>query len=277
MPNTRTVEVPHLGGITAAYQSAGPIDKSKPTVVLVNSMTTSSELYREQFKNKALTDMMNLVAIELLGHGQTRAKTDNWTYWDTAQMNLQVMEKLGIERAFALGTSQGGWVCVRMALLAPERIQGLIPMGTSLDSESERARELGCWNAPELIQPIISAWTTNDATPDFEPPDQYCDLLLDSGFGPDVKEEVKKFWIKEIKANYHGDDGRKRIRMAAINLKDRDSLLDRVWDIRCPVRWLHVSGPAISCWNGRQGLTRPRAPVTRCILLLAPRKGSSTC
>lgn len=66
---------------------------------------------------------MNLLAIEPLGHGQTRAhKTAHWTYWDTAMMNLQVMEKLGVERGFVLGTSQGGWVVVRMGLLAPERV-----------------------------------------------------------------------------------------------------------------------------------------------------------
>jgi homoserine acetyltransferase len=33
-----------------------------------------------------------------------------------------VMEKLGIEKAFVLGTSQGGWITVRMALLAPEKV-----------------------------------------------------------------------------------------------------------------------------------------------------------
>jgi pimeloyl-ACP methyl ester carboxylesterase len=91
MPNTQTIDVPHLGGISAAYQSSGPIDSSKPTLILVNSFTTSSELYADAFKNPELTDVMNLVAIELLGHGQTRAKTENWTYWDTAIMNLQGM------------------------------------------------------------------------------------------------------------------------------------------------------------------------------------------
>jgi pimeloyl-ACP methyl ester carboxylesterase len=126
MSNTRTVQVPHLGGITAAYQtpsSQPAIDQSKPTLILVNSFTTSSELYRSQYDNKVLTDAMNLISIELLGHGQTRTKRENWTYWDTAEMNLQVMEKLGIKKAFVLGTSQGGWICTRMALLAPERVR----------------------------------------------------------------------------------------------------------------------------------------------------------
>jgi pimeloyl-ACP methyl ester carboxylesterase len=124
MPNTKTVEVPHLGGITAAYQTSGDIEKSTPTVVLINSFTTSSELYRDAFVNKELTSVMNLISIELLGHGQTRAhKAQHWTYWDTAIMNLQVLEKLGIEKAFVLGTSQGGWVTVRMALLAPDNVR----------------------------------------------------------------------------------------------------------------------------------------------------------
>jgi pimeloyl-ACP methyl ester carboxylesterase len=123
MPNTKTVDVAHLGGITAAYQASGPIDSSKPTLVLVNSFTTSSELYRDAYTNTELTSVMNLISIELLGHGQTRAhKAQHWTYWDTAIMNLQVMEKLGIEKAFVLGTSQGGWITVRMALLAPEKV-----------------------------------------------------------------------------------------------------------------------------------------------------------
>jgi pimeloyl-ACP methyl ester carboxylesterase len=128
MPSTQTVNVPHLGGITAAYQSSRSVDKSKPTLVLVNSFTTSSELYADALKNRDLTNVMNLVAIELLGHGQTVAhETENWTYWDTAIMNLQVMEALGIDQAFVLGTSQGGWVTVRMALLRPDKVGLKIP------------------------------------------------------------------------------------------------------------------------------------------------------
>ena len=37
-------------------------------------------------------------------------------------MNLQVMEELGIKKAFAMGTSQGGFIVVRMALLDPEKV-----------------------------------------------------------------------------------------------------------------------------------------------------------
>lgn len=122
MPNTKTVHVPHLGGIDAAYQMPQAYDASKPTLVLVNSFTTSSELYQSQYQNKKLTEAMNLLSIELLGHGQTRTKSEQFTYWDTAMMNIQVMDALGVKKAFVLGTSQGGWITARMALLAPDKV-----------------------------------------------------------------------------------------------------------------------------------------------------------
>lgn len=120
--NTKTIRVPHLGGIDAAYQMPREYDPAKPTVVMINAFTMSSELYREQFDNTELADQMNLIAIELLGHGQTRTTRTHWTYWDTAEMNLQVLDALKIDRAFVLGTSQGGWVTVQMALLRPEKV-----------------------------------------------------------------------------------------------------------------------------------------------------------
>lgn len=124
MAATTTIQVPHLGGITAGYRLSGDkVDPAKPTVVLINSMCTTVSLYDAQFNSKTLTDAVNLLAIEPLGHGSTSCPAEHFTYWDTAIMALQVMDKLGVEKAFALGTSQGGWMVTRMALLAPERVR----------------------------------------------------------------------------------------------------------------------------------------------------------
>lgn len=251
MPNTKTVRVPHLGGIDAAYQMPHPYDAAKPTLCLVNSFTTSSELYKGQYADKSLTNAMNLIAIELLGHGQTRTSSENFTYWDTAIMNVQVLEALGIagegKKVFVLGTSQGGWITVRMALVAPHLITGIIPLGTSMDYESERTRSLGCWNGPDDLKTTIAECTSNEATPEFEPSEAYCNFLIDIGFGKgDVTpKDTRDYWVKEIKANYRGDEGRRRMRMAAINLAERDGLHSRLWDVRCPVLWLHGTSDAV--------------------------------
>lgn len=109
MAATTTVEVPHLGGTTAGYKlSSNTCDASKPTLVMINSMCTMASLYKAQFADPALTDTMNLLAIEPLGHGSTSCPSEHFTYWDSAIVALQVMDKLGIRKAFTLGTSQDG-------------------------------------------------------------------------------------------------------------------------------------------------------------------------
>lgn len=116
--------VPHLGGVDVGYRlSSEAVEVSKPTLVLLNPFTTTADYYLPEFKNKALTDQLNLIAIEPLGHGRTRSrKTESFNYWDSAVVALQLLDTLGIDQCFALGTSQGGWIATRMALLAPERV-----------------------------------------------------------------------------------------------------------------------------------------------------------
>lgn len=127
MPNTESIRVPHLGGIDVAYQMPREYDSTKPTVVLVNSFITGSELFRPQYNDRRLTDNMNLLSIEPLGHGETRTSREYWTYWDSVEMNFQVLDILGIDKAFILGSSQGGWIAVMMALLRPDKVFNTLP------------------------------------------------------------------------------------------------------------------------------------------------------
>ena len=48
--------------------------------------------------------------------------------------------------------------------------------------------------------------------------------------------------MNELTCEIMIDDGRRRARMAAINLRERDGLHGRLFDVKCPVMWLHVSG-----------------------------------
>ena len=112
----RTVTVPHLGTSSIGHRFSRPYDSSRPTLVMVNSFTTSVELYRPQFAHAELAQTANLLAIEPYGHGETRSPYEHFTYWDTAHANLQLLDALGISEAFVLGTSQGGWVAARMAM-----------------------------------------------------------------------------------------------------------------------------------------------------------------
>ena len=153
----QTVTVPHLGSSAIGYKFGKPYDASLPTLVLVNSFTTSVEQYRPQFADEQLSAAANLLALEPYGHGQTRASYEQFTYWDSAIANLQVLDALGISEAFVLGTSQGGWIAARMAMLAPGTVKGIMPLGTSMDFESQRSRDLGCWDGISFCTPAIDA------------------------------------------------------------------------------------------------------------------------
>ena len=136
MTTRPTVHIPHLGGIDVSYQKPDyPHDANKPTLVLLHSFMTTSDLYSPQFEDEEITKAANLIAIDLLGHGQTRINDksgggagENFTYWDSAIMIIQAMQALGVEKYFVLGTSQGGFVAVRMALLAPKKVVGSFPL-----------------------------------------------------------------------------------------------------------------------------------------------------
>lgn len=108
-----------------------------------------------------------------------------------------------------------------------------------MDCESERSRQLQCWDGPAIVTGFVNQWTSDIATPNFEPDTAYCDALIGVSLN-DCSTEKCDFWRKTIKDNYRGDDGRRRIRMAGINLAERGGLHLRVSDIRCPVLWLHV-------------------------------------
>jgi hypothetical protein len=46
------IQVPHLGGIEAAYQFAAEHDYKKPTIILVHSFMTTGDLYQGQFDKR---------------------------------------------------------------------------------------------------------------------------------------------------------------------------------------------------------------------------------
>ena len=242
--SVRTVTVPHLGTSTIGYRFGREYDAALPTLVMVNSFSTSSALYRPQFDDPALAGVANLLAIELYGHGQTRAGYEQFTYWDSAIANLEVLDALGIPEAFVLGTSQGGWVAARMAILAPDRVKGVLPLGTSMDFESPRSRERGCWDGIAFCTPSVDA-LAEPVGDEWVVPGEFVDAVLEAGMGDRVTEDDRVFWHAEHQRNYTGDAGRHRLRVATINLRDRDGLHARLDGVRCPVLWLQGTADTV--------------------------------
>src|SRR2546423_5475618 len=227
MSDTETITVPHLGTSTIGYRFGKAYDASLPTLVMVNSYTPSGEQYRPRFADETLPAPANLLAIEPYGHGQTRASYEQFTYWDSAIANLQVLDALDIPEAFVLGTSQGGWIAARMAMLAPGTVKGIMPLGTSMDFESQRSRDLGCWDGISFCTPAIDA-LAEPVVDDCVIPVELVDAVLKEGLGEDVPPGERAFWHAADQKNYTGDAGRQRLRISTINLRDRDGLHARL-------------------------------------------------
>ena len=256
MSNAETVTVPHLGTSTIGHRFGKPYDDSLPTLVMVNSFSTSVELYRPQFAHEELSGTANLLALEPYGHGQTRSSYEQFTYWDSAVANLQALEALRIREAFVLGTSQGGWVAARMAMLAPGTVKGIIALGTSMDYESQRSRDLGCWDGIGFCTPAIDA-LAESVGDDWVIPGELVDAVLKEGFGEDVPPEERSFWRATYQENYTGDAGRQRLRLSSINLRDRDGLHGRLDSVRCPVLWMQgTADPVYSVANAQDEIKR---------------------
>lgn len=112
-----------------------------------------------------------------------------------------------------------------------------------MDSESPQSRELGCWDGPAATSGFVKLGADMSPQNEFEPGQDYYDFLMEIGYGKDLDTSLRSFWEETIKNTYQGDEGKRRICMAAINLASRDGLYARLPYVKCPVLWLHVSSP----------------------------------
>ncbi len=104
-----------------------------PPVVLAHGFLMDSEMFAPQVE--ALRDRYRVITWDERGFGRTEFDGRPFTYWDSARDCLALMDHLGIERAVVGGMSQGGFLSLRAALLAPERVRALILLDTQAGTE----------------------------------------------------------------------------------------------------------------------------------------------
>src|SRR5438552_1493222 len=83
----------------------------------------------------ALSGEFRVITWDERGFGETEFGGKPFTYWDSAADCLALLDHLGIERAVVGGMSQGGFLSLRAALLAPERVRALVLIDTQAGSE----------------------------------------------------------------------------------------------------------------------------------------------
>lgn len=131
-----TIAVP--GGRLAAEYWPGP----DPTLVLLHSGVTDRRSWYETAGR--LTDRCAMVAYDRRGFGQSLAGVDAFTHVGDL---WAVLDGMGVERAWLVGSSQGGKVALEAALTYPDRVAGLVllapavsgaPVDFAADPETDR-------------------------------------------------------------------------------------------------------------------------------------------
>ncbi|MGY2875257.1 pimeloyl-ACP methyl ester carboxylesterase [Marmoricola sp. URHA0025 HA25] len=107
-------------------------------VVLVHGQLMPRRMHQPLARKLAATGA-HVVTVDLLGHGRSDRPADPLLYSMTAfgEQVIALLDHLGAERAVLGGTSLGANVSLEAAVLAPERIQGLLIEMPVLDNAVE--------------------------------------------------------------------------------------------------------------------------------------------
>jgi 3-oxoadipate enol-lactonase len=140
--------------VEIAYEDTGG---TGPVVVFSHGILMDKDMFDLQVE--VLRDEFRCIAWDERAHGDTSGGVP-FTYWDSAQDLLNLMDHLDVDRAFLVGMSQGGFVSLRAALLAPERVRGLGLIDTQAGLENPAhvpgyQLMLDQWKAEGATQPLM--------------------------------------------------------------------------------------------------------------------------
>lgn len=162
----------------------------------------------------ALKSAYRVITWDERGFGGTAA-TGEFTYWDSANDVLGLMDHLGIDSAVIGGMSQGGFLSLRVALTAPDRVRALILIDTQSGTE-----------APETVEPyngLHAAWTEHGSA---AVQDIIASIILGPGEWPEWFAKWAVMKPDQFTKAFHC-------------LMHRDDITDRLGEISCPALIIH--------------------------------------
>jgi 3-oxoadipate enol-lactonase len=242
------VATAHVNGIDLAYTDSAGDDSAQsdgagaahelssdaPVLVLGHGFLLDQTMFDGQ--RAALAPEFRVITLDARGFGATLAPGP-FSYWDLARDVLALLDHLGIETAVLGGVSQGGFVGLRAALLAPDRVRGLTLIDTQAGLENPALAE--------QYEQLEVAWMASG-------PEPVQDLVASIIIGAADWAPWQARW-----AAYDTD----QLRLAFRCLMDRDDVTGRLAEITCPAVVLHgTRDDAIPIERGeelRAGLAGP--------------------
>jgi 3-oxoadipate enol-lactonase len=211
------VEFATVGGGRIAYDDTGG---AGIPVVLAHGFMMDRSMFDSQVA--ALADRYRLITWDGRGFGDTVYDHRPFTFWDLASDCIGLLDHLGIDRAVVGGMSQGGFIALRVALIAPERVRALVLLDTQAGTED-----------PEVVplyQGMVDDWVANG------PSDEIASVTADLIVG---EPTLSKAWIERWKARPHEE-----LALPAQALLTRDDVTDRLGEIAVPALVVHGTADA---------------------------------
>lgn len=114
-------------------------DSGKGTaVVLLHGFLENRSMW--DFFVSELSKKYRLIAIDLLGHGQSDSHGYIHSMEDQADMVHEVLSELRIRKAFFAGHSMGGYIALAYAELYPEHVKGLALINSTSRADSDERK-----------------------------------------------------------------------------------------------------------------------------------------
>ncbi|MBD3867304.1 MAG: alpha/beta fold hydrolase [Acidobacteria bacterium] len=107
---------------------------SGPAIVLGHSFLCSGKMWEPQIQ--PLSWGYQVINVDLRGHGRSGIMDQPFDLYDLVDDVLFVLDHLAVEQAVWAGLSIGGMVALRAALVARERVAGLILLDTDAGAET---------------------------------------------------------------------------------------------------------------------------------------------
>jgi 3-oxoadipate enol-lactonase len=200
-----------------------------PAVIFSHGFLMDREMFDPQ--RDALAPEFRVIAWDERGFGQTEFDGQPFTYWDSARDCLALLDHLGIDQAVLAGMSQGGFLSLRAALLAPERVRALVLIDTQSGVEDPE-------HLPAYKQ-MQETWLA------VGPVDELAQTIA----GLIISEpQLHDAWIEKWRQKPKED-----FKAPGDCLLDRDDITDRLNEISCPAIVFHgTEDQAISMEQAQQ-------------------------
>ncbi len=145
-----------LHGYRRAYVQTGPLDGTKPVLLLVHGIGQDSSTWSPVIANLARDHVV--IAPDLLGHGYSAKPRADYAVGAYACGLRDLLTVLGVDRVTVVGHSLGGGVAMQFAYQFPERCERLVLVSSGgAGREVHPLLRLASVPGAELVMPVATA------------------------------------------------------------------------------------------------------------------------